>query len=111
MSPALIDAIDRDGFVTLAAVFTPAETAAMADALTAALAASAGTDPAVLGNEGGIYGARNVLTLWPAAAELWRRDALRLPLETILGRSLGLVRGSISTSRRATAGRCPGTRI
>src|SRR5947209_4632247 len=93
MLSALIDAVDRDGFVTLPAVFSLDETLTMIDALTDVIASASPDDPAILGEPGSVYGVRNILSLWPPATNLWRREALLLPLLAILGPRMGLVRG------------------
>ena len=87
-----LEALTRDGFVTLPAVFTPKEAAAMASDLDAAIAAGRPDDPAILASEGIVYAARNVLTLWPPSAGVWLRPALLRPLTSILGPRLGVVR-------------------
>ena len=92
MHSPLLDALERDGFATLEAVFTPAEAAAMAASLDAAIAATPPDDPAILTSEGVVYAARNVLAVWPASASVWLRPALLEPLQAILGQRLGVVR-------------------
>jgi Phytanoyl-CoA dioxygenase (PhyH) len=91
LTPAEV-AISRDGFVTLAAVFTPDEVAEMAASLDAAIAATPRDDPAILTSDGILYAARNVLAIWPPAASVWHRAALLEPLQAILGPRLGVVR-------------------
>ena len=86
------EALSRDGFVTLAGVFTADEAAAMAATLDAAIAAAPRDDPAILSSDGIVYAARNVLTLWPPSASVWHRPALLEPLRETLGPRLGLVR-------------------
>ena len=86
------EALSRDGFFTLPAVFTPGEAAAMAAGLVAAIAATPGDDPAILSSDGIVYAARNVLTVWPTSANVWHRAALLEPLRAVLGPRLGLVR-------------------
>jgi hypothetical protein len=41
---------------------------------------------------GGVYGARNLLQLWPAVAEFWQRPPLVEALQAILGPRFGLTR-------------------
>lgn len=81
--------VERDGFTVLREAFSAAEVEAMRAGLGAALE-SGGTG--VLGEAGGIYAARNVLSLWPRAAEVWRRPALLNALTGVLGPRFGLVR-------------------
>ena len=92
MLSLVLEALSRDGFVTLAAVFTREEAATMGDHLDAVLASSRADDPAILTSDGIIYAARNVLTLWPPSASVWHRSALLEPLRAILGPRLGVVR-------------------
>ena len=86
------EALSRDGFVTLAGVFTADEAAAMAAGLDAAIAAAPPDDPAILTSDGIVYAARNVLLIWPPSANVWCRPVLLEPLRAILGPRLGLVR-------------------
>src|SRR4051812_6973377 len=51
-----------------------------------------GAQPAIRGDEGAIYAARNILQLWPDVATAWRRPSLPEVLSRLLGRSFGLVR-------------------
>ncbi len=87
-----LEALVRDGFVTLPAVFTPDEAATMASDLDAAITAGRPDDPAILASEGTVYAARNILVLWPPSASVWIRPALLEPLISILGPRLGVVR-------------------
>jgi hypothetical protein len=81
--------VESDGFTTLPAVFSTAEIDAVRADIEGALR---GADPAIRGEEGAIYAARNVLDLWPAAAAVWRRTPLVEILSHILGPGFGLVR-------------------
>jgi hypothetical protein len=85
-------ALEEDGCVLLPGVFEPAEAAGIRTALEEALARQAGQAPAIRGGEGSIYAARNVLQLWPPAAEVWQRGALLELLAGALGPGFGLVR-------------------
>src|SRR5262249_9045774 len=60
--------------------------------LGAALARAAEGGSTILGHAGGVYAARNVLTLWPAAAEVWRQPPLQRAIAAALGPGFGLVR-------------------
>jgi Phytanoyl-CoA dioxygenase (PhyH) len=87
-----LDELDRAGFAPLPGVLTAADCTTVARDLTAALAGS-GDDPAAIRHGGGgVYAARNVLDLWPAAADVWRTPALTHALATALGPRFGLVR-------------------
>jgi hypothetical protein len=86
------DALDRDGYALLPAVFGADAVAAMTAACVQMLEAGAG-DPAVLKGKGGpAYGARNLIRLWPGVAELARAPALAVPLLRTLGKKGGVVR-------------------
>ena len=63
--------LDRDGCTMLSGVFAASEAAEMLAAVESAL--EAGDDPAIRGDEGAVYAARNILVLWPAVATVWRR--------------------------------------
>jgi hypothetical protein len=62
------------------------------ESLTAALAAPCAAT-AIRSRGDHVYAARNVIDLWPAAADIWRRAPLVELLEKILGHRFGLVRG------------------
>jgi hypothetical protein len=83
--------IDRLGFAALERVFPPAKMKAVVEGLTAALAA-AEDGTTMYGTGGAVYAARNVLTLWPAAARVWRQRPLPAVLADLLGDEYGLVR-------------------
>lgn len=83
------DGIERDGYVTLSGVFADD---AVAEILAALEAALSGGDPAIRGDEGAVYAARNVLDLWPGVTEMWKTPPLRESLADVLGPALGLVR-------------------
>jgi hypothetical protein len=85
-------AVERDGFAVLPGVFAEAQLEAVLGGLGAALEGGAGAEAAVLGEAGGIYAARNILSLWPQAAEVWRHPPLPQTLAEILGPGFGLVR-------------------
>jgi hypothetical protein len=84
--------VDRDGFAIVPGVFSPAEVETLTADLTRALA-----EPCeatfIRSREGRVYAARNVLELWPPAAEVWRRPPLPDLLRVVLGPRCGLVRG------------------
>jgi hypothetical protein len=89
----LLRRLEDDGFVVVEGVFTARAVDELLRELTAALDHSAGTDPAVLGQRGEIYGARNLLRLWPRAATVWRTPPIPELLTAALGQDFGLVRG------------------
>lgn len=81
-----------DGFVVIPGVYSLAEACAIRAGLQAAL--DAPSEATAIRSQGGsLYAARNVLSLWPDAAEVWRRLPLLDMLVAILGLDAGLVRG------------------
>jgi Phytanoyl-CoA dioxygenase (PhyH) len=83
--------LDEDGYVLVPDVFPAGAVAEMTRALEQALAARGG-DSAIRGEEGTVYAARNVLSLWPGSAAVWRRPPLPDLLAAALGPAFGLVR-------------------
>ena len=73
-------------------VFGPEHVATIRSELAAALQASPEREAAILGHPGSIYGARNLLALWPGAAHVWRQPPLPDLLAAVLGPEYGLVR-------------------
>lgn len=84
--------IDRAGFTVLPRVFTPAQVDTILRAWADALGA-ASEDATIRGQAGVVYAARNILELWPAAADVWRQPPLPKVLAAVLGLAFGLVRG------------------
>jgi hypothetical protein len=87
--------LERDGFVLLPSVFDAATVEHIIQDLERAFARRTprhSEGASIRGQEGSIYAARNVLTLWPAAADVWRRPSLTEALADILGPAYGLVR-------------------
>jgi hypothetical protein len=91
-TPAHKERVERDGFTILPEVFSPQESVAIRDELTAALAAGAQREAAIHSESGGLYAARNVLELWPGAGHVWRQPRLLSVLGEVLGPAFGLVR-------------------
>lgn len=83
--------LEAEGFTLLPQVFSEAEVEALCAGLGGALAD--GRDGPLRSQNGSIYGARNVLALWPEAADAWRKPVLVAVLEAVLGPGFGLVRG------------------
>ena len=77
------------GFAIVRAVYRPTEVDAILNELTNAL--SIGRE-GVLHQGGHIYAARNILQLWPKAADIWRRSPLQELLGEVLSSQFGLVR-------------------
>jgi hypothetical protein len=87
-----LDALDRDGFVVLPGVFPAGRVDECRRGLAAALAPAGAGEAAIRAQEGTVYAARNVLALWPAAADVWRVPPLADVLAAALGPRFGLVR-------------------
>lgn len=84
--------LERDGYTILPGVFTEEAIAAMIRNLEGTFAGRAGMEASIRGDEGAIYAARNVLKLWPDAADIWRAAPLPQCLAAVLGPRFGLVR-------------------
>jgi hypothetical protein len=84
--------VEERGCAVLPGVFSPAEADDMLRGLSAALDSAAAAVSALRSQEGGVYGARNVLALWPPATNVWRRPPLPAALAAVLGPGFGLVR-------------------
>jgi hypothetical protein len=84
--------VERDGFILLPDVFSGRQVDAILHELGAALTRASRAESAILGHGGGVYAARNVLTLWPAAAAVWCQPPLPRALAAVLGPGFGLVR-------------------
>jgi hypothetical protein len=85
--------LTADGYAVLPAVLTPAEVDAARWACAEALADPAAAPSVLAGRGGPPHGARNLLRLWPGAADLARKPALAGPLRRVLGPGAGVVRG------------------
>src|SRR5437660_1534170 len=81
--------VERDGYVTLSGVFSADDVARLIESLESALSSG---DPAIRGDEGAVYAARNVIELWPGVTDVWKTTPLREALTDVLGANLGLVR-------------------
>jgi hypothetical protein len=84
--------LTRDGFVVLPSVLTPNECRELAEGIGLALTAC-DDESSALKSGGAIYGARNLLDLYPPALDVWRKTPLIQLLREILGTEFGLVRG------------------
>ncbi len=83
------DELATDGFTVLRDVLSSAQV----DACLAGLMAALQRQPeAVRSASGSVYAARNILTLWPDAATVWRQLPLLDMLSAVLGPRGGLVR-------------------
>lgn len=86
----MLEQLDKDGFVTVPSVLSPAQVEEMLSKLESAIAADAAGS--TLRSDGTIYAARNVMKLWPDVVTAWRRPPLPDMLTAALGPEHGLVR-------------------
>ena len=82
--------LDRDGFYLLRGVFSDAECDRLLREWQAACEANA--TGVMRSATGAIYGARNILDLWPAAIRITDQTAIRNAVRPVLGPDFGLVR-------------------
>jgi len=83
----------NDGYVIVFAVYAAEECRNFATQIPAALEACEDEASSLRRANGTIYGARNLLDLFPLACELWRRPPIVELLSSVLGPTFGLVRG------------------
>ncbi|HEX5272315.1 MAG TPA: phytanoyl-CoA dioxygenase family protein, partial [Gemmataceae bacterium] len=88
----LLTEIDGRGFAVLGGVFPPAAVEDILRSLLATFDGPAGAGAAMRSEAGALYAARNVLSLWPAVAEVAAAPGLAQALAAVLGSSYGLVR-------------------
>lgn len=91
-NPAWLNALERDGYTVLPDVFSHQVVTHMLRSLEDIFGNRSGAEASIRGDEGAIYAARNILTLWPEAADVWRVPSLVDSLATVLGPNFGLVR-------------------
>ena len=82
-----------DGYALVPGVYSAGQCRDIAQRLEAVLAACRDESAALKRAGGTIYGARNLLDLFPDARKMWRRPPLLELLTQILGPTFGLVRG------------------
>jgi phytanoyl-CoA dioxygenase PhyH len=85
--------LDEDGCVLLRSVFSVDECRGLIAELMASLESNRSNTATLQRQNGIIYGARNLLELFPPARDLWRLPALLELLTAVLGPHYGLVRG------------------
>ena len=85
--------VESTGFALLADVFSPAECSTWAADFNGLLTNCPDPATSLRRHTGAIYGARNLLEIFPASQTLWRREPLISLMTTILGPGFGLVRG------------------
>jgi hypothetical protein len=83
----------EDGFTLLRGMIAPAACGEIAAQIDAVLLACNDESSSLRRAGGPIYGARNLLDLFPAAGSVWRRPRLIELLDDTLGPQHGLVRG------------------
>jgi hypothetical protein len=81
------------GFAVLPQVYSRETCKQLAAELLEALATCADDSTALRRANGALYGARNLLAVFPPATAIWRRPALMQFLTAVLGPQFGLVRG------------------
>lgn len=84
--------IAESGFTVVRAAFSLQQIDAMLAGLLKAFQQQPDAS-AIQCNSAGIYAARNVLSLWPDAADVWRQPPLPEIVTAVLGTEAGLVRG------------------
>ena len=87
----LLEQIERRGFVVLKRLFSTDQLQTILEEL-APILSEAPPDSALRGAHGGLYGARNILSLWPKIVNVWQVPPLTEALATVLGLDFGLVR-------------------
>lgn len=87
-----LEQLDRDGFVIVPDVFSDSAVDELLAQLSQTLTSSQDEAEAIRSRAGSVYAARNVLTLCPAARDVWRRAPLVELLSEVLGWEFGLVR-------------------
>jgi len=85
--------IEISGFALFPDVFSPAECAAWAVAIDEVLTNCPDPATSLRRHTGAIYGARNLLDIFPTAQTLWQKEPLVRLMTTLLGSRFGLVRG------------------
>jgi phytanoyl-CoA dioxygenase PhyH len=83
--------MDEAGYCLLPAVFSAGQVDSIIQGLERAFQDP--TAAAMRGESGCVYGARNILSLWPQAASVWQQPPLPEILSALLGPGFGLVRG------------------
>lgn len=93
--PSLTDCraeLESKGYTILSGLFTDEIIGAILRSLEEIFTRRAGAEASIRGDEGTIYAARNILELWPDAADVWRAEPLPQYLAAVLGLRFGLVR-------------------
>src|SRR5262249_39861874 len=85
--------LSADGFTVLKNVYTPEECLQFSRELEDVLSNCSDAATSLRRANGAIYGARNLIALYPATKSLWQKPALIDFLSAVLGPDFGLVRG------------------
>jgi len=91
--PSIVERLSDDGFATVESVFDAAECHKIIAELESVLVGGEDPKTVLRRANGAVYGARNLLTVFPQAATLWRKQPLINVLVEVLGPRFGLVRG------------------
>src|SRR5262245_27956769 len=84
-------ALEANGYVVLPGVFSPAQLDEIVQGLEKAFANDT-NGSTMRSADGNVYGARNLLQLFPASVNLWMEPTLLQVLAESLGSEFGLVR-------------------
>jgi ectoine hydroxylase-related dioxygenase (phytanoyl-CoA dioxygenase family) len=94
MLPTMADhltQIERDGYAVLHGVFARDNVDAILQALQDAFTKNTNS-VSIRSESDSVYAARNILSLWPESATVWRQQPLPQVLQEVLGPQFGLVR-------------------
>ena len=100
--------LETRGYLTLHRVFDSGELDQFTQGLGASLAEA--PEATVRGQSGIVYAARNILSLWPPARDVWRVPPLQELLRSALGPNFGFFARFFLISRQVRPGRSPGTK-
>ncbi len=89
----MLDQFHNDGFLLLRSVFAPERVADVIQILTGKLADAANAGSVLQGRLSPAYGARNLLSLWPAALNLLHEPVLSSTMKILPDPVSGVVRG------------------
>jgi hypothetical protein len=87
-----MEQLQQAGFTILPAIYSPATCADFAAAIALALECCADDAAALRRRGGALYGARNLLEIYPPARDLWRLLRMLDVMKSVLGTEAGLVR-------------------
>jgi phytanoyl-CoA dioxygenase PhyH len=90
---SVVERLNEEGFAVVESVFDSAECDRLTRELEAALVVCNDERVVLRRANGAIFGARNLLTVFPQTTMLWRKQPLIDVLVKVLGGQFGLVRG------------------